>query len=69
MTGFKTNINANQFFDLCVNRRLKENDFEFADDGTTQLKMQVLPKLVNKNLSAKMIGDYNNFYPKLYTEK
>lgn len=69
MTGFKTNIDALHFFDLCINRRLKEDDYDFSDDGTTQLKMQVLPSLVSKNISAKMIGDYNSFFPKLYTEK
>lgn len=69
MTGFKTDIDALQFFDLCANRRLKEGDFEFSDDGTTPLKMQVLPRLVRSNLSANMIGDYNMSQPKLYTEK
>lgn len=69
LTGFKTDINASQFFDLCINRRLKENDFEFSDDGTTSLKLQVLPRLVRSNLSVNMIGDYNMSQPKLYTEK
>lgn len=39
MTGFKTDIDALQFFDLCANRRLKEENFEFSDDGTTPLKI------------------------------
>lgn len=69
MTGFKTSIDATQFFDLCMNKRLNEDDFEFSEDGTTPLKMAVLPRLVTKNLSANMIGDYNGFQPKLYTEK
>lgn len=48
---------------------MAEDDFEFADDGTTPLKMRVLPNLVKKNLSANMLGDYNMSQPKLYTEK
>jgi hypothetical protein len=72
MTGFKTTtsgIQAQHFFDLCIDQRLSEEDFEFSEDGTTPLKMKVLPGLVKKNLSANMIGDFNMSQPKLYTEK
>lgn len=69
MTGFETGIKPQHFFEMCLDRRLTENDFEFSDDGTTPLKMMVLPKLVKKNLSANMLGDYNMAQPKLYTEK
>lgn len=72
MTGFKVNkaeITARHFFSLCYDKRLTENDFEFADDGTTEMKMRVLPGLVKKNLSAKMLGDYNMSQPKLFTDK
>lgn len=72
MTGLKTErsgIHALHFFELCIDQRLAEDDFEFADDGTTPLKMRVLPNLVKKNLSANMLGDYNMSQPKLYTEK
>lgn len=72
MTGFKTEesgIRPLHFWDLCLDQRLAESDFEFSDDGTTQLKLKVLPGLVRSNLSAKMLGDYNMSHPKLYTEK
>lgn len=72
MTGFKVKkpgINARHFFNLCYDKRLAEADFEFADDGTTEMKMRVLPSLVTKNLSARMLGDYNMSQPKLYTDK
>ena len=72
LTGFQTReqgISAGDFFRRCIDRRLSENDFDFAADGTTPLKLDVLPKLVSKNLSANMIGDYNGLQPKLYTEK
>ena len=45
------------------------NDFEFAKDGTTQLKLEVMPRLISKNLSATMICDYNSRNPKLVTDK
>ena len=50
-------------------KRLTEADFEFSTDGTTEMKMRVLPSLMKKNLSAKMLGDYNMSQPKLYTDK
>lgn len=69
LTGLKTNIDASHFFDLCITRRLSEKSFEFAEDGTTPLKLSVLPKLVTKNVSANMIGDYNEYSPRLITDK
>ena len=62
-------INARHFFNLCYDKRLTEADFEFSADGTTEMKMRVLPSLMKKNLSAKMLGDYNMSQPKLYTDK
>lgn len=69
MTGFVTTFSALEFFNRCIDQRLRESDFEFAPDGTTELKMLVLPGLVQKNISANMIGDYDMSHPKLYTEK
>lgn len=72
MTGFKLSnkeIGANNFLSMCCDKRLSETDFEFAADGTTEMKLRVLPDLVQKHLSAKMIGDYDMTHPKLYTDK
>ena len=65
----KKKITAAHFFELCIDRRLSENDFEFAENGTTPLKMKVLPSVVKKSLSANMIGFYNGLQPRLYTER
>ena len=62
MTGFKLSnkeIGANNFLSMCCDKRLSETDFEFAADGTTEMKLRVLPDLVQKHLSAKMVGDYD----------
>ena len=73
MTGIKfkngKKLAANQFYKLCLKRRLSVNDFEMSNDGTTDLKLKVLPALVNSNLSANMIGDYSGSRPMLYTHK
>lgn len=72
LTGLQTNhsrISPTDFFERCITRRLKEDDLSFATDGTTPLKLQVLPMLLVKNLSANMVGDYNGRNPKLITDK
>ena len=72
LTGVKINrkkISPKDFYNRCLEKRLSPDDFEFSDTGTTELKLQVLPTLMCKNLSAKMIGDYNMSQPKLFTEK
>ena len=49
---------------------MKETDIDFAGKGTTHQKLAVLPfAFKNSNLSASMMGNYNNSHPLLYTEK
>jgi hypothetical protein len=71
LTGCKVRdgITASDFYNRCLNHKLSENDFELSRDGTAELKLQVLPLLITKNLSANAIGDYTASNPKLYTEK
>lgn len=58
------------FYKACINGRLKETDIAFADNGTTNQKLQVLPYVFsNANLSASMIGMYNQSHPLLCTEQ
>ena len=62
-------LSASNFYFKCLNHKLSPKDVEFASDGTTCMKLDVLPALITKNLSARMMGDYNSAKPKLYTEK
>ncbi len=64
-----TNISAVRFYEKCLDHRLTESDFEVSDKGTTELKLDVLPLVICKNLSANMVGDFSSTHPKLYTEK
>lgn len=68
LTGLKTNLSPKHFYNLCLSRRLSESDFWFSPDGTTELKLRVLPKVVACDLSARMIGECNDSQPKLCTE-
>lgn len=71
LTGVKVSadIKPRKFFTMCKNRRLSINDFEMASDGTTDLKLSVLPFLVKKDLSARMVGAHNQQTRFLYTDK
>lgn len=60
---------AMDFYNRCLAHKLSPNEFEFSDDGTTHMKLEVLPTIMCKNLNAKMIGAYNSRKPYLYTDK
>jgi hypothetical protein len=65
----KSIISARMFYEQCLAKRLSTADFELSLDGTTELKLDVLPQLVSKNLSARMIGEFSSNRVKLYTER
>lgn len=72
LTGLKIKssiFSAKKFYEQCLLGKLNPDDFEFAKDGTTQMKLMVLPKMMDKSLSANMVGEYNNRQPALFTEK
>lgn len=65
-----TNWSHLDFYNFCIDGRLKESHIEFADQGTTNQKLSVLPHVFkNASLSASMMGTYNNSHPLLYTER
>lgn len=61
----KRKLSAPDFFWHCVDKRLSEDDFEFSESKTAMMKLQILPILMEKNLSANSIGEYNNRGPVL----
>lgn len=65
----KNTITGSRFFEMCTSGTLSPDDFEFRTDGTTHMKLDILPHLMTKNLLANMIGDYNGIGINLYTEK
>ena len=66
---FTEATNAEFFYRKCLEQRLGEDDIEVPSGGLAELKLQVLPYLLKENLSATMVGDYNSYNPRLYTEK
>lgn len=72
LTGLETDpalITPAHFFQLCLDRRLRETDFSFSENGSADWKLDVLPRVVQKNLSANMLGLYNHSQPLLSTER
>jgi hypothetical protein len=62
-------LSAERFYRKCMEHKLSPADFDFSEDGTTHLKLAVLPYIISKNLCASMVGDFSATNPKLYTEK
>jgi len=69
LTGLQTELSSERFYDAALNKRLKLSDISFKTSGATELKLQILPKLMAIHLTARMIGDYNHSQPLLITDK
>ncbi len=64
-----TVYSAAEFYERCLAHRLSPDDFDFSDKGTTPMKLDILPYIINKSLMVNMVGDFSSMRPKLYTEK
>ena len=72
LTGVKltnNNMDAKTFYNACLNNRLGLKDFNLSADGVSDLKLSILPYLMQIHKNARMAGDYTNDNIKLRTEK
>ena len=72
LTGVKLSArlsSSTDFYDLSLRGQLSPADFDMPQDGITETKLSILPQLMQLHRCAKMIGDYDNTRPLLYTEK
>jgi len=60
---------SSDFYEKALKGQLSPSDFSLATNGTTEMKLQILPQLMKIHRSAKMVGDYNFTKSILYTEK
>lgn len=60
LTGIKTSLSAQQFYNACINGKLSVNDISISSDGKTQQKLAVLPYLSELLYNRCMIGDFIN---------
>lgn len=66
------NVLRNQsvnFYRKCVENKLSTDEFQFKRDGTTQLKLEALPTLLDITKITKIAGDYNKSRPYLLVDK
>ena len=57
------------FFSCCINHKLPENSICLKEDGTTELKLKILPLVLVPNLSSKMVGNYKGGRIRLVTDR
>ena len=73
MTGVrimdKGTASSIHFYQKCLDKRLKEDDFAFAKDGSTAQKLDILENMMLLKKKATMIGEFTDRGPKLYSEK
>ena len=60
---------ATDFYNKAVNNQLSEKEIKMREDGTTNLKLETLPKLVSFVQFSKMTVAYNACRPKLSVER
>ncbi|GHV34678.1 hypothetical protein FACS1894187_05770 [Synergistales bacterium] len=51
-------LDKSTFLQFAAEDRVSPNHINFATDGTTKMKLSVLPNLMNIHQTAKMIGEY-----------
>lgn len=61
--------NASFFFDKCTKGVLAEEEIRLREDGTTNLKLETLPKIVSFVQFSKMTVTYSGNRPKLSVDR
>ena len=73
LTGVRINHSsidsASHFYEKCLDNRLAERDFDFAKDGSTGQKLDILENMMRIKWNVTMIGNFTDRGPKLFTEK
>lgn len=74
LTGIKPRngkiiLSAKRFYQKCLNNKLQQDEFDFSPDGTSEIKLEILPYILCKNLHANAIGDFNGSTIKLMSDK
>jgi len=69
LTGVFSKLKATTFWHKCMNNNLLLSDFDFKKDGTTILKLEILPHILKPGTHCNMIGEYGKNKHFLHTEK
>ncbi len=68
LTGIKTKLKPEDFFQQCVDNKISIRDIELKKDGTTELKISVLPSLKHIISCNALIGDYEQSHRRLIVD-
>lgn len=60
---------STDFYNLCLKNQISISDFEFNSNGTTPIKLQILPQITQIQKISKMIGNYSDTKLYLSTQK
>ena len=73
LTGVRLNKNgtasAIHFYQKCLDKRLTEDDFSLAEDGSTGQKLDILESMMLIKKNVTMMGEFTDRGPKLFAEK
>lgn len=72
LTGVEVNektVKSTDFYEMCLKGQLSPSLFEIASDGTTDMKLSILPQIMIIYRTAKMVGEYDYSKSLLVTEK
>ncbi len=61
--------NAIRFYQKCLDGTLSTEEIRFKTDGTTELKLEILPRLIQYLHTSKMTGLYNKSHPLLQIDR
>lgn len=62
-------LGARNFYDECLNKTIREENLQEKNDGTTSLKLDALPQLINFLRMANMTVTYNGGRPYLACDR
>lgn len=63
------NTKSSDFYRRCLNGQLSPSVFRLSKNGVTEMKLSVLPQIMNIHKVARMLGDYSSTKSVLITEK
>ena len=60
LTGMRTTLNNEAFYRAALNKGLSPSSIEFDSGGTSEIKLEILPRVMTIHKTARMIGVYDN---------
>jgi len=69
LTGMRTSLNSEAFYRTALNKGLSPSSIEYDPGGTSEIKLEILPRIMTIHKTARMIGLYDNSRPLLVADR